>query len=87
MGVPGLTAELLRLAAKRAGVHLYAETDCNVFANGPFVTLHASVDGPVTLNTGAKAPVVDMLTGERVGAGPKLTLTLKRGETRVLRCR
>ena len=36
---PGLTSDLLRLAARKAGVHLYTQTDCNVYANGPIVAL------------------------------------------------
>jgi hypothetical protein len=85
VGVPGLTSELLRMAARRGGVHLYTKTDCNVYANGPFLAVHGAQDGPVELDTGAAQPVVDVLSGETVGQGPKLTLPLKHGETRVLR--
>jgi len=85
VGVPGLTSELLRFAARRAGVHLYTETDCNVYANGPFVAVHASQDGPLSLNVGQPKPVTDALTGQPVGDGPSLTLPLHRGETRVLK--
>ena len=85
VGAPGLTAELLRLAAREAGVHLFTETDCNVYANGSVVAVHASHDGPVTLNTGKPGPITDMLTGEKAGAGPRLVLPLKKGDTRVLR--
>ena len=34
VGPPGLTSELLRVAARRAGVHLFTQDDCNVYANG-----------------------------------------------------
>lgn len=85
IGVPGLTAELLRLAARRAGVHLYTQTDCNVYSNGPILALHAAQDGPVALDTGRRAPVYDALSGHFLGKGPALGLTLKKGETRVLR--
>ena len=85
VGAPGVTSELLRLAARKAGVHLFAETDCNVYANGPFMALHAAEDGPVSIDTGHSQPVVDLLSGETLGNGPKLTLSLRRGETRVLR--
>ena len=70
VGAPGLTSELLRLAARKAGVHLYTQTDCNVYANGPIVALHASQDGPITLDTGRRGPVHDALTGDLVGNGP-----------------
>jgi beta-galactosidase len=84
VGAPGLTSELLRLAARTAGVHLFTESDCNVYANGPFVALHASQDGPLAIDVGQAGPVIDLLTGTRIGLGPKLTLPLKRGGTRVL---
>ncbi len=84
VGAPGLTSELLRVAARQAGVHLWTETDCNVYANGRFVALHASQAGPVVLNVGQAGPVTDLLTGVQVGIGPQLSLPLQRGETRVL---
>jgi hypothetical protein len=84
VGPPGLTSELLRLAARQAGVHLFSQTDCNVYASGPYLVLHASQDGPVEIDTGRAAGVRDVLTGEPVGQGPKMTLPLKKGETRVL---
>jgi hypothetical protein len=85
VGTPGLSSELLRLAARASGVHLFTETDCNVYASGPFVALHASQDGPLVLDVGRSATVHDVLSGATVGTGPKLTLSLKRGDTRVLR--
>jgi hypothetical protein len=85
VGAPGLTSELLRFAARQAGVHLYTETDCNVYANGPFVAVHGSQDGTIQLNVGQSQPVSDALTGRIVGAGPLLSLPLSRGETRVLK--
>jgi hypothetical protein len=63
---------------------LFTETDCNVYANGRFIALHASQDGPLAVHTGVARPVRDVLTGETVGQGPKFTLPIKRGETRVL---
>ncbi len=84
VGAPGLTSELLRLAARTAGVHLFTETDCIVYANGPFVAVHAPQEGPIVLNISSDKVIRDVLTGGTVGQGPKLTLPLKRGETRVL---
>jgi hypothetical protein len=85
VGAPGLTSDLLRLAARKAGVHLYSQTDCNVYANGPIVALHAAQDGPITLDTAHRGPIHDALSGDLLGSGPRLTLPLKNGETRVLR--
>ncbi len=86
VGAPGLTSELVRLAARDAGVHLFTETDCNVYANGPFVAVHGSRTGALSLDFGMPGAVVDVLTGARVGRGPVLGVPLKRGETRVFRC-
>lgn len=85
VGPPGLTSDLLRLAAHKAGVHLYTQTDCNVYANGPIVALHAAQDGPIALDTGHRGQVHDALSGNLIGSGPCVTLHLKKGETRVLR--
>jgi hypothetical protein len=85
VGVPGLTSELLRIAARKAGVHLYAQQDCNVYANGPILAIHAASDGAVELDTGRPGPVYDALTGAFLGAGPRIALPMKLAETRVLR--
>ncbi|MGC8641063.1 MAG: beta-galactosidase [Isosphaeraceae bacterium] len=93
-GPPGLTSELLRLAAREAGVHLFTDTDCNVYARGPFVVLHASQDGPVVVNLPARRAqagrdmpwtVNDVMTGDIVGRGRTVRLSMKRGDTRILR--
>lgn len=83
-GVPQLDSALIRAAARRAGVHLYADNECNVCANGPYITLHASRSGAVNVDTGRTGTVVDYLTGECLGSGPKLRLTVAEGETRIL---
>ena len=85
VGPPGLTSELLRLAARQAGVHLLTQTDCNVYANGPYLVLHGSQDGTLEIDAGRSGPVHDLFTGQTVGQGPKIVLPLKLGETRVLR--
>jgi len=85
VGVPGLTSDFLRLVAREAGVHLFTERDCNVWANGPFIVLHSPEAGDYAVDTGVPGPITDLLTGQAVGQGPKLTLPLKLGETRVLR--
>lgn len=87
VGVPGLSSELLRIAARKAGAHLFTESDCNVYANGPVVALHASGDGAVVLDTGRNGTVRDALSGQPVASGRRLTLQMKKGETRVLRVR
>jgi len=84
VGPPGLTSELLRLAARQAGVHLYASTDCNVYANGPFIVLHAASDGLLEIDTNTGTAVIDLLTGKSLGKGPKITLEVQHGVTRIL---
>ncbi|MCE0498525.1 MAG: beta-galactosidase [Methylacidiphilales bacterium] len=83
-GPPGLTPGLLRFAARLAKVHLYTQTDCTVFANGPYLVLHSLREGPLQIDTGRSSPIHDVLTGETLGNGPQLSLPLKNGETRVL---
>jgi beta-galactosidase len=85
VGPPGLTSELLRLAARSAGVHLTTQTDCNVYANGPYLVLHAARDGSTEIDTGRPDEIVDLLTGQRLGPGPRISLPLEKGDTRVLR--
>lgn len=83
-GKTGLTADALRPVARAAGVHLFTQGDCNVCASGPYLSLHASQDGPVEIDTGRSGDILDLLSGTKLGQGPKLTLPMKFGETRVL---
>ncbi len=87
VGVPQLTSELVRALARVAGVHLYAQIDLAVWAAEGLLSLHALSGGPVELDTGWEGPVVDALDGSPLGQGPRLTLKLAKGETRVLRFR
>jgi hypothetical protein len=85
VGVPGLTPELLRIAARKAGVYLYSEDNAAVWANGPFVAVQATMDGSVRVRLRTKGPVRDGLTGEEVGSGPEITLPMKKGDIKVLK--
>ena len=85
-GVPGLTSELLRLAARAAGVHLITQRDCNLHANGPFISLHAAQDGRLEINTGRPGPVRDLLTSEKLGDGPTVFWDAKFGDSKILVC-
>jgi len=84
VGPPGQTAELLRVAARAAGVHLFTETDCNVYGTGKYLVLHGAANKPIRLNVGRPGAVTDLLSGQRVGDGPAFDLPLRLGETRVL---
>lgn len=86
VGLKGLTTDEIRKLADEAGVLLYTDRPCNVWANGPFVTLHAPEDGDYAF----RAPddvvkIVDFMTGETVADGNSCKLALKRGDTRILR--
>ncbi len=85
VGVPGLTPELLRIAADKAGAHVYSRDNAAVWANGPFVAVQATRDGRVQVRLPRRGLVTDAMTGERIGAGPTLTLDLRKGDIRVLR--
>jgi hypothetical protein len=47
--------------------------------------LHAAQDGPVEINTGRGDAIVDLLSGEGLGRGPKTAVPLSKGDTRILR--
>ncbi len=70
VGMEGKTVEELRSAATLAGVHLFTDVPCNVWANGPYVVLHASSDGPVAVT---------------LRNGTPYRLQLKLGETTILK--
>jgi beta-galactosidase len=84
-GTPSLSPALLRAAARLAGVRLYTQTDAIVYANGPYLTLHAIADGSIAINTHCKGRVQDGLSGEHCGSGPNVTISLKKGQTKILR--
>lgn len=83
-GTPAWTSEVMRALCRVAGVHLYTETDAWVWAAEGVLGVQAHDDSPLSLNTGAAAPVRDLLSGEVLGTGPLLRLPLRRGETRLL---
>jgi hypothetical protein len=84
-GVPRLTTELLQFAAKKAGVHLFTEDGCVLYANGSFIVLHGTEEKAIRLDLGARKEVVDALTGTPIGSGRQLTIPLGFGETRILK--
>lgn len=85
VGVPQLTSELIRALAKLAGAHLFTEGKATVWAAEGYLSVQAHETGPLVLDTGRPGKVIDALDGTTLGDGPKVTLTLKKGETRVIR--
>ncbi|MDD4103215.1 MAG: hypothetical protein PHU80_11380 [Kiritimatiellae bacterium] len=85
-GIPYVPTALYRAAARVAGVHLFTEEEeCNVCANGPFLSLHASRDGNVVVRLPREVEIFDALSEKKLGDRHTLTLPMKKGETRVLR--
>jgi hypothetical protein len=85
VGVPQLTPELVRALAKMAGAHLFTEGKATLWAAEGYLSLQAHETGPLVLDTGRQGKVVDALDGKALGDGPQVTLTLKKGEVRVIK--
>ena len=81
-----LTTEEIRVYAKDAGVWFYTDRPCNVWANLPFVTLHAPEDGEYRFNApeGTKQ-IIDFISGETLAQGSSFVFNLRKGDTKVLR--
>jgi hypothetical protein len=86
VGVEGLKPETLRQAAEKAGVFLYADKPCSVWANGPYVVLHAAGDGDIHVRM-KSAPVCDAVTGEKISDSSEAVVSMKKGDTRILATR
>lgn len=84
--IPELTADVIRRAAKAAGVHLYLKSgNAGVYADAGFVSVQALEDGETTIDFGERGDVIDAMTGEKVCEGPVLSLSLKAGDARLFR--
>lgn len=82
----GLQPDILRQAAVKAGVFLYTDKPCNVWANGPYAVLHAAGDGMIRVHMKG-APVFDAITGAKLSDSSEVAVSLKKGETRIYRTR
>lgn len=84
---PQLPRELLRLAARQAGVHLFTDDECVLYSDDVNVLIHATHDGPVTLRLPQAAMVSDALNGQALTSTAQATLRLdlRFGETRIVR--
>ncbi|MDR3709480.1 MAG: beta-galactosidase [Capsulimonadaceae bacterium] len=85
VGTSALSPELIRLAAKAAGAHLFADHSAAVFANGPYIAVHATQDGLVTLDTGKRSAILDAMTGQRLGMGPVARLPMTAGDNVIIK--
>ncbi|HWL52205.1 MAG TPA: hypothetical protein VNQ90_07210 [Chthoniobacteraceae bacterium] len=76
---------ILRALARAAGCHLYLESGDPFFASENFVAIHASTDGVKRLTLPVASGVSDVFSRSMVAKKAReLSLTMKRGETRML---
>lgn len=86
VGSPGISSELIRLAARKAGVHLYTDSDCVVYAKGPLLVLNASQDGDVRVNLPkGRARLEDALDGKSPEGEAPYVLRMRKGDVRIFR--
>ena len=84
--VPTVPLAMLRALADEAGVHRYVEReDVLVGADSALISLHTKQGGPVTINLPHPARLTDAVTGEPVGEGSTIPLTLDPISTTILR--
>jgi len=81
-----LSWELLRHAAKAAGVHLYTDQECVFYTDDHFAVLHGIREETVTVTLPAKANGIYDATNMLLIAEhtDKVVIPLKFGETRIL---
>jgi hypothetical protein len=81
-----MPANLLRELARWGGCHVWCEEDDVIQASDTVASLHTVKAGPRTLRFPSPRPVVDMVTGEKLGdALTEITLEMQTPETRVFR--
>ncbi|MBQ9873352.1 MAG: beta-galactosidase [Thermoguttaceae bacterium] len=82
----GVTTHELRPEASAAGVWIYTDRWCAVWANGPYVVLHAPCDETYTFRAPpGKTKIYDYFTDKPLSDDGTLVLQLKLGDTKVLR--
>ncbi|MCC6446831.1 MAG: beta-galactosidase [Armatimonadetes bacterium] len=78
-------AHWLRGIARTAGVRIYCESDDIILGDGRYLSVTASADGEKTIRLPEESVVYDALTGDKLASGRQVGLSLKKGETRLLR--
>ena len=82
----GCDTHKLRSEAGLAGVWIYTDRWCNVWANGPYVLLHAPCDETYELKVpNGKTKIYDYFTNELLSENGRVSLELKLGDTRIIR--
>ena len=81
-----VTAEAIAAVAGRANVHRYTRPgEAYVTAAEGFISVCALRDDSVEIDFGTVGDVIDFLSKEKVGVGPKLALPFRNGETRIFK--
>jgi len=83
--IPFLPRDILRVIARKAGVHIYFESpDTSVYASGDFITLHNGLEKTEgTLHLRKKAPIQDAFSGKKIADAAATGVVLEPGETKV----
>ncbi len=83
-GAKYVQAEVLRAAARRAGVHIYSESGDTFTADGDFVVIHGSTGGAKTLRFPEPVDLYEVFEGKYYGKKVReVTFPLEFGKTKV----
>jgi hypothetical protein len=83
-GTKYFNAELVRNAARLAGVHVYSETNDLLYADRDFVIISANSAGTKTIRFPGKVNLYEVFENKSYGRGVKeITLPLELGQTKV----
>jgi hypothetical protein len=80
----GVPPELLRNIARRAGVHVYCDSNDAIEGDGHFLAISATSEGVKTIRLARAARLLDALTGAQIGHGREVRLRLRLGEARLM---
>ena len=83
---PGLPAAFWRNCARKAGAHVWCESDEIVMADSGLVAIHSAVGGPRKILLPRESAVVDVISGKTLaGAASSIDVDLESPDTRVFR--
>lgn len=82
-GTLQMPASLLREQARKAGIHIYSDSDDIVMVGNGFVCISASVAGTKTLRLPAKCRTKDCKSGEILPESESIVLHMLQGDTRI----
>ena len=76
--------EFLREVARRQGVHIYLDTNDNLYAGAHLLSVHAVAQGEKAIRLPRKCTVEDVYSGETLGVSiDAFTVPMEAMETRV----